>query len=114
MEAPIRDGHLWLAMDMVSRKADDLRRDQRFSMHSAPDEDELSLGDARIEGLARAALVSEVALFIEGHRFPVDDPSTMALFTVDVTRVVLTRVEDRALRVITWTPDGGVVTVRLP
>ncbi|MCY4621653.1 MAG: pyridoxamine 5'-phosphate oxidase family protein [bacterium] len=114
MEAPIRDGHVWLAMDMVSRKTDDLRRDPRFSIHSAPDGEELSLGDARIEGLARPALVSEVALFIEGHRFPVDDPSTMALFTVDVTRVVLTRVEDRALRVITWTPDGGVATVRLP
>ena len=114
MEAPIRDGHLWLAMDSVSRKAHDLRRDPRFSIHSAPDGEELFLGDARIEGLARAALVSEVALFIEGHRFPVDDPSTMALFTVDVTRVVLTRVEDRALRVITWTPDGGVATVRLP
>ena len=114
MEAPIREGHLWLAMDAISRKAYDLLRDPRFSIHSAPDGEELFLGDARIEGRALPALVTEVALFIEGHRFPVDDPSTMALFTVDITRVVLTRVEDRALQVITWTPDGGVATVRLP
>ncbi len=114
MEAPIRDGHLWLAMDTGSRKTDDLRRDPRFSVHSAPDGEDLASGDARIEGRAMPAVDAEVALFVEGHRFPIDDPSTMAVFTADITRAVLARVEDRFLVVTAWTPSGGLVTTRLP
>lgn len=48
MEAPIRDGHLWLGMMPSSLKAADLHRDPRFSLHSSPDTEELPLGDARI------------------------------------------------------------------
>ena len=114
MEAPIRDGHLWLAMDTGSRKADDLRRDPRFSVHSAPDGEDLASGDARIEGRVVPALEADVALFVEGHRFPIDDPSTMTLFTADVGRVVLARVVDRSLAVTTWTPEGGIAEIRLP
>ena len=114
METPIRDGHLWLAMDAGSRKTFDLRRDPRFSVHSAPDGEDLASGDARIEGRAIPALETEVALFVEGHRFPIDDPSTMALFTAEITRAVLARVEERALVVTAWTPSGGLVTTRLP
>lgn len=113
METPIRDGHLWLAMDTVSRKTDDLRRDPRFSIHSAPDGEDLALGDARIEGRALSAQDTDVALFVEGHRFPIDDPSTMALFTADITRAVLARMEDGSLAVTVWTLGGGLVTTRL-
>ena len=108
MEAPIRDGHLWLAMDDSSRKAMDLRRDSRFSIHSAPDDEKLILGDARVDGRAVPALQPEVSLFVKGHRYPIDDTSTMALFWVDITGVVLARVEDRSLLVISWTPEGGL------
>lgn len=114
METPIRDGHLWLAMDTGSRKTYDLRRDSRFSIHSAPDGEDLGSGDARIEGRALAALGTEVVLFVQGHRFPIDDPSTMALFTADITRAVLARVKDGSLVVTVWTPRDGLVTTRLP
>ncbi len=112
MEAPIRDGHLWLAMDASSRKAHDLRRDSRFSLHSAPDQEDLSLGDARIEGRVVAALDDDVDLFIKGHRFPITDASSLALYTGDVTRAVLIRVDDDALLVESWTPDGGMEATR--
>ncbi len=56
----------------------------------------------------------DIALFIEGHRFPIDDPSTMALFTAAVSRVVLARVEDRSLVVSAWTPEAGLTETRLP
>jgi len=112
MEVPIRDGHLWLALDASSRKADDLRRDPRFSFHSAPDHEGLSLGDARIEGRAVGALDEEVVTFLKGHRFPIEDASSMALYTGDVTRVVLVRVDGHALVVESWTPDGGMETTR--
>ena len=114
METPIRDGHLWLAMDAVSRKTSDLRRDPRFSIHSALDGEDLLSGDARVEGRAQAAPDEDMALFIEGHRFSIDDPSTMALFTADISRVVLARVEDRLLVVSAWTPEDGLTETRLP
>ncbi len=60
IETPIRDGQLWLAMDKVSRMAEDLGRDPRFSIHSAPDEEELWQGDARIEGRALPSLDNEM------------------------------------------------------
>lgn len=108
MEVPIRDGHLWLAMDTVGHKTADLQRDPRFSIHSAPDEEDLTLGDARVEGRAVATLHDEVVLFSQGHRFEIRDPSTMALFTADITRVVLARVENRGLLVMSWTPEDGL------
>ena len=112
METPIRDGHLWLAME-ASRKAEDLRRDSRFSIHSAPDDEDLRLGDARVEGRAVPALPGEVDRFVRGHRFPIADPSRLVLFTAALHRVVLARVEDRSLLVISWTPAGGLKTTRL-
>ena len=52
METKYSDGELWLAMMPDSRKAADLRRDPRFSLHSAPLDLELRDGDARIDGHA--------------------------------------------------------------
>lgn len=113
MEAPIRDGHLWLAMDDTSRKTQDLRRDARFSIHSAPDDERLVLGDARVDGRAVPALQPEVSLFVKGHRFPIEDTSSMALFRADITGVVLARVVDRGLLVTSWTPAGGLRETRV-
>ena len=113
METPIRDGHLWLAME-ASRKADDLRRDPRFSIHSAPDSEDLAMGDARLEGRAAPANHCETALFIKGHRFPIEDASTLVLFTGDIARVALVKVEGATLLVESWTPDRGRDSTRLP
>lgn len=110
METPIRDGHLWLATDPVSRKTDDLVRDPRFSVHSAPDDEDLRQGDARIDGRALPAPEAEIALFVAGHRFPIHDTSRMRLFTADITGVVLARVENRSLLVTSWTPRQGLKT----
>ena len=113
MEAPIRDGHLWLGMTPGSRKAADLLRDPRFSLHSSPDTEELPLGDARIDGQAVAATPEEVDLFVAGHRMPMDNPhDTMALFTAHITRATLTRVEGRELVIETWTPSDGLREIR--
>ena len=60
------------------------------------------------------SLDSEMAVFVKGHRFPIKDTSAMALFTTRITRVVLVRVEDRSLLVVSWTPDGGMSVTRRP
>ena len=111
LEAPIRDGHLWLAMMPDSRKAADLRRDPRFSVHCSLDDESLLAGDARVDGRAVAATEAEVALFVAGHRMAIDDPTTMDLFTARLERVVLTRVAGDELVIASWTPGRGRVEV---
>lgn len=112
MEAPIRDGHLWLGMMPGSLKAADLHRDPRFSLYSSPDTEELSLGDARIDGRAEIATPEEVDVFVVGHRMPIDNPEAMALFTTRISRATLTRVQGRELLIETWTPFDGFQEIR--
>ena len=107
MEAPVRSGHLWLAMMPESVKVSDLRRDARFALHSAPDDEHLPEGDARIEGVAVPADAAQQAEFVSGHRHPIEDPSKMALFTTLIRRVVLVRVSGDRLLIESWTPEGG-------
>lgn len=112
MEAPIRDGHLWLGMMPDSLKAADLVRDPRFSLYSSPDTEELPLGDARIDGQAVAAKPEEVDVFVAGHRMPIDDPKAMVLFTACISRATLTRVKGQELVIETWTPTNGLREIR--
>ena len=107
MEAPIRSGQLWLAMTPGSRKAEDLGRDPRYSLHSAPDAENLFEGDARIDGLVELADAAQQEEFLAGHRYPIDDPSIMVLFVAMIRRVVLVRVSKRSLLIESWTPAGG-------
>ena len=112
MEAPIRSGHLWLAMTPGSHKAADLARDPRFSLHSAPDAENLPEGDARIEGVVLPADEAQQAEFVAQHRHPIGDPSMMVLFTALIQRVVLVRVADNSLLIETWVPTKGHGTQR--
>lgn len=112
IEAPIRDGHLWLGMMPDSLKVADLQREPRFSLYSSPDTEELLLGDARIDGRAVVATPGEVDLFITGHRMPIDDPKVMVLFTAHISRATLTRVEGQESVIDTWTPTEGLREIR--
>ena len=103
LEVHFGDGELWLAMMPDSRKADDLRRDPRFSLHSDPDI-ELVEGDAKISG--RALLVDDeatVARFVD--RLPMDlPPSGMALFRAELTDASLARVDGDHMVIDVWRP----------
>ena len=112
MEAPIRDGHLWPAMMPASRKAGDLRRDPRFSVHSALDSENLPLGDARVDGSVVPATSAELVVFVAGHRMAIDDPGVLDLFLARLERVVLTRVVDDELVMEFWTPGDRRAEVR--
>lgn len=113
MEAPVRDGHMWLGMEHNSTKAADLRRDPRLGLHSTPDDEDLAAGDARIEGSAVPADSAQIDVFVRGHHHEIDDSVSLALFTVDIARAVLVRVEDKHLVVETWTPTGGLTERRI-
>jgi hypothetical protein len=111
LEVHFGEGQLWLAMMPDSRKADDLRRDPRFALHSAPDV-ELVDGDAKVAG--RAFLVTDddtVARFVE--RLPMElPPSGMALFRADLTDASLARVEDDFMVIDIWRPGAPPRQVR--
>ena len=113
MEAPIRDGQLWLGMEHTSMKAADLRRDPRFGLHSAPESGELQGGDARIEGHAEPATPDQLEVFLRAHPHEVDPSVPFALFVAKIARAVLVRVEAHHLVVETWTPAGGLTERRI-
>jgi hypothetical protein len=111
LEVHFGEGELWLAMMPDSRKADDLRRDPRFALHSAPDV-ELVDGDAKVGG--RAVLVTDdatIARFVD--RLPMDLPeSGMALFRAELTDASLARVEDGFMVIDIWHPGAPPRRVR--
>ena len=112
LEVHFGEGELWLAMMPDSRKADDLRRDPRFALHSAPDV-ALADGDAKVSGTATEvdALDGAYARFVE--RLPMDVPeSGMALFRTDLTGASLARVEDDEMVIDIWHPGAAPRQVR--
>ena len=98
LEVHFGDGELWLAMMPDSRKADDLRRDPRFSIHSAPD----------------VELVDDpetIAGFVA--RLPQDlPPSGMALFRARLGEASLARVHDGFMVIDIWHPGAAVRQAR--
>ena len=112
LEVHFGEGELWLAMMPDSRKADDLRRDPRFALHSAPDV-ELVDGDAKV-GRPRGARDRR------RHDRPVrrsparwSCPSSgMALFRAELTDASLARVEDDFMVIDVWHPGEPIRQVR--
>jgi hypothetical protein len=111
LEVHFGEGELWLAMMPDSRKADDLRRDARFALHSAPDV-ELVDGDAKVGG--RAELVTDdgaIARFVA--RLPQDLPASgMALFRAELTEASLARVEGDEMVIDIWHPGAPIRQIR--
>jgi hypothetical protein len=111
LETHIRGGELWLAMMPDSRKADDLRRDPRFALHSRPDPEVVD-GDATVNGrAAEVADADELARFVEGLPRPPPD-SGVGLFRAEITGASLTRVEGNELVVAWWHPGEHPHEVR--
>lgn len=106
LETHFHDGELWLAMMPDARKADDLRRDPRFALHSTPD---VSLvdGDAKVNGSAVPvdddATIAKFAASL-GQPVPA---SGMTLFRADLTDASLTRVESDELVIDSWRAGEG-------
>jgi hypothetical protein len=97
IEVKFAGGELWLGMMPDSVKSQDLRRDPRLALHSAPVDLELADGDAKVNGRAIA----------------VDDPAALAVFDevpdsgadvyrVDVTDASLVRVQGDRLVIDSW------------
>ena len=93
-EVAINDDEVGIGMMPLSHKLRDVRRDPRVELHSAPLEDDLSNGDAKLAGI----------LVDAGDT----DGQPGAAFTLDVTKASLVRVIGDQLEFTTWSPTTGL------
>lgn len=108
IEAWFWEGDLMLGMMPGSRKADDLDRDGRYELHSAPTDLELAEPDARLWGTAAREIdLAAIARFAESLPYA-GDSGPMALFRCSLAGAALIRVAGDELVIESWTPHGGV------
>lgn len=97
-EVEVDGAEMRIGMMPDSHKLRDVRRDPRVEIHSAPLEEDLARGDAKVAGRAREIHV------------PMEQPG--ALFALDIELVSLVRVDGDELELSTWRPDRGLGTIR--
>ncbi|MEW9529511.1 pyridoxamine 5'-phosphate oxidase family protein [Microbispora sp. NPDC049125] len=113
-EVEFKDGEVWLGSMQGAMKALDLRRDPRVAIHSAsedPDEANPAAwsGDAKLAGRA-VEITDPVAR--ERFGLPADEDSH--LFRVEVSEVVLTKVDEAGEHLVVemWHEGTGHRVVR--
>lgn len=99
IEVAIDGEHLTVGMMPGSRKLADVERDPRVELHSAPLEDDLASGDAKVTGRLVAAPTPA-------------DGQPGRYFRLVIERASLVRVEGDELVITTWRPDEGQRVVR--
>ena len=99
------DGNMWFGSMPGARKAVDLRRDPRMSVHSVTVSETLDGGDARVDGVAKV-LDPDVA-----RRWRPDNPGDGFFFTVDISRAHLVEVRGEDLIVTMWDESRGLRSV---
>jgi hypothetical protein len=108
-------GELWLGMMPASRKAKDLLRDPRFTLHNATVDKQVTEGDAKISGRAFLADDAEtLARFreaFEAHNGYPPPPEPFPLFRADVSEVSIVQPAGDHLNIEWWREGGEVVRV---
>lgn len=97
-------GGVWLGSMPGAVKARDLLRDGRCAIHAPTIDDTMAVGDAKIGGVASE--VTDLETLRQVWPEWGSEPGANA-FCVQVTEVVVTRVEDDELVITTWHPDEG-------
>ncbi|MEM9041053.1 MAG: pyridoxamine 5'-phosphate oxidase family protein [Actinomycetota bacterium] len=106
-EVHVADGEVTLGMMTGSHKLADVHRDARVEIHTAPLEDDLANGDAKLWG----------RLISTGAVVPDDESGDGAapegtMFRLELSGVSLVRIEGDELVLSTWTPDVGEREIR--
>jgi hypothetical protein len=113
-EVDFAAGDLLFGMMWQSRKALDLLRDPRLTVHSVPPDKDNPEGDLKLYGTAvdvtgpaaRRAFVEAIEARIQWH-----PPGDYHLFAVDIDRAALVRFSsDEGMRVTRWRPGTDPVT----
>lgn len=98
-EVRIADGRVTVGMMPASRKLTDVRRDPRVEVHSAPIDDDLAHGDAKLAGVL--ATIPEPDGGVPG-----------SYFELRIRLASLVHVEGDELVFTVWRPDRGSRTIR--
>jgi len=99
-EVAIGTDRVTLGMMPGSLKLTDVRRDPRVEIHSAPLEDDLASGDAKLTGRL---------MELDGTD---REPAGAGWFELALQRVSLVRVEGDELVLVSWEPGRGQRTTR--
>jgi Pyridoxamine 5'-phosphate oxidase len=98
-ETEFSDGELWIGSMRDALKARDLQRDPRFALHSASEDPDVWVGDAKLAGMAEEVSRPDA----DSHRFRLDlrEVSTVGL---DEGR--------KFLLIDIWKPGEAVRTIK--
>ena len=91
-----------------ARKVADLRRDPRCALHSAPLDEQLIGGDAKLDCLACEMSIPDTKAWLASTGHPTGDGNGFVLM---ITAATVTTVTDGQLIVETWSPTLGARTV---
>ena len=107
-ELTIRNGQVWLAGMTGARRFDDLRRDPRVAIHSGSDDPDAWHGDAKLAGVATPVLGAARKAF--GSSLEQKPPGPFELFRVDVTELVVVRLNETRTKLLieSWREGSGV------
>jgi hypothetical protein len=111
-EVVFAEGDVWLGSMPNARKALDLRRDGRCALHSAPVDEKLADGDAKVAGVATEVTDLATIRRVWPHWDDLPGADQSHAFRIDVTEVVLVTVEDDTMVMRTWTPTKGLRELR--
>jgi hypothetical protein len=116
VEAFIVDGHLCLGMIWQSRKATDLQRDPRCTIHNTITQKDGTEGEFKLYG--RAVEISDLEMrkrycdtLFEETGWKPEEPA-FHLFSIDIESAAFNRFEDEAVVARRWLPESGVQVVR--
>jgi hypothetical protein len=106
-ECEFKDGELWIGSMWQAVKALDLQRDPRFAIHSATEDPENWLGEAKIAGTAEEILDPEAVREGNGEA---GEGGPSHRFRLDITEAsaVGLNPEKTKLVIDVWTPERGV------
>lgn len=110
-ETQLCDGELWIGSMWQAMKARDLQRDPRFALHSGSEDPPRWTGDAKVAGVVEE--ITDPARVAEVNGGDVPDGRSH-LFRLDVREATHVGLNDERTQLVieTWTPDGGVRTIR--
>ncbi len=113
IETIFAEGDLWFGSMPRARKANDLRRDPRFALHSASSDPPDWPGDAKLAGRAEEIVEPERRLRIFRTRGAEPPEPDAQLFRADISELVLVGLNDARDRLVVehWHEGRGVERV---
>ena len=91
-----------------ARKIDDLRRDPRCALHSAPLDEALVGGDAKLDCVAQEMSVADTKAWLASTGHPTGEGVG---FILQILGATLTTVTDGRMIIEMWSPSQGTRTV---